>query len=83
MDEKISLLKNHLPDFLVENKSLYSILSKGIHELSEQGCLGAFPIVKLGIEMILDEKIREKERKAKEEEARKAIGKLTEELKGS
>jgi hypothetical protein len=81
MDEKIVLLRTHLPPFLVENRTLYSILSKGIHDLSEQECLGAFPIVKLGIEMILDEKIREQKRQAKEAEAKKAIAKLTGELK--
>lgn len=82
MDEKIVLLKNHLPLFLVENRGLYAILSKGVHELSEQECLGAFPIVKLAIEMILDEKIREQKRQTKEAEARKAIAKLTGALKG-
>ncbi|MHB8067090.1 MAG: short-chain dehydrogenase [Desulfobaccales bacterium] len=83
MDEKIILLKNHLPPFLVENRAIYAILSKGVHELSEQECLSAFPIVKLGIEMILDEKIREQKRQAKEAEAREAIAKLKEGLKGS
>lgn len=83
MEERIILLKSHLPSFLVENRALYSILSKGVHELTEQECLGAFPIVKMGIEMILDEKISEQERQAKEAEARKAIGKLAGELKGS
>jgi hypothetical protein len=59
MDEKIDLLKNLLPPFLVEHKRFYGILSKGIHELSEEACLHAFPVVKLGIELILDEMIIE------------------------
>jgi hypothetical protein len=82
MDERIGLLKNHLPPFLVKNKGIYSILSKGVHELTEQECLSVFPIVKLGIEMILDEKIREKKRLAKEAEASTAIAELKETLKG-
>ncbi|GFD75677.1 hypothetical protein KUL113_50970 [Tenacibaculum sp. KUL113] len=57
MNEKIEMLSAELPEFIVENKSMYSILSKGIHELSENECLKAFPIVKVGIEIILDEKI--------------------------
>lgn len=81
MDEKVILLKNHLPTFLVEQRALYSILSKGIHELTEQECLNAFPIVMTGIELILDEKLNEQERLAKEAEARKEIGKLTGEIK--
>lgn len=57
MDEKIQLLQDHLPEFLVENKNLYSILSKGLHELSEEECLEYFQAIKIGIEQILDEKI--------------------------
>jgi hypothetical protein len=66
---------------LVEHRAIYSILSKGIHELSEQECLKAFPIMKVGIEMILDEKIKEQEKQAKEAEAKKAIAELTGKLK--
>lgn len=57
MDEKIKLLKEYLPSILVENRNLYSILSKGIHELTEKECLNLFPKVKLAIELILDEKL--------------------------
>src|SRR6185295_18307248 len=45
MDEKIELLKSRLPEFLVEQRKLYSILSKGVHSLTENDCLEAFPIV--------------------------------------
>ena len=33
-DDKISVLKDHLPTVLVKNKNIYGIVSKGIHELS-------------------------------------------------
>lgn len=75
MDEKIEMLKNHLPEFLVENKVLYSILSKGIHELTEDECLQYFETVKIGIEQILDEKIIQKEKADKAVKAREAIQK--------
>lgn len=58
MSDRIQLLAPHLPKFLVENRMLYGILSKGIHELSEADCLNAFPAVKLGIEIILDAKLQ-------------------------
>lgn len=61
MDEKIELLRGHLPDFLVKNKSLYSVLSKGIHELSEEECLDAFEFLKQSIFFILDDDRRKKE----------------------
>jgi hypothetical protein len=77
MNEKIELLCNELPTFLVENKSIYSILSKGIHELSEQECLAAFPAMKVGIEIILDEKLEISKREKKLQEAQKAIASLS------
>jgi len=65
MDEKIRLLARKLPEFLVENRGIYSILSVGIHELSEEQCLLAFAPVKAGIELILDEKLAERKRNEK------------------
>lgn len=73
MDEKIQMLRDYLPKFLVENRTLYSILSKGIHELSEHECLAYFDVMRIGIEQILDEKIEESEKKEKAETARKAV----------
>ena len=83
MDEKISLLKHSLPDFLVENKSVYSILGKGIHELKEDECLGIFPKIKLGIELILDEKLEQLQREEKIKLASKEIGELKHNLKST
>lgn len=73
MDDKIKMVKDYLPEFLVENRSLYAILSTGIHELTEQECLQHFETVKIGIEQILDEKITKKEKLDKAEKARNAI----------
>lgn len=73
MSEKILQLGSYLPRFLVENRSLYGILSKGVHELSEAECLSAFPVVKLGIEIILDAKNREIAERKKLEQAASAI----------
>src|SRR3989344_1658609 len=74
-DEKIKMVKDYLPEFLVENRSLYAILSKGIHDLSEEECLQYFETVKIGIEQILDEKIIKKEKAEKAAKAREAIQK--------
>lgn len=76
MNDKIEILKTELPEFLVENKSMYSILSKGIHELSENECLAAFPVVKIGIEIILDDKLDKLKKSQKLAEAKKAISAL-------
>lgn len=60
MDHKIKLLKDYLPSILVENRKLYAILSKGIHELTEVECLDLFPKVQLAIELILMKKFIKK-----------------------
>jgi hypothetical protein len=76
MEEKIRLLKDFLPAFLVEQRQLYSILSKGIHALTETECLESFPIVRAGIELILDQKVAAKQQHDKMEEAKKHLATL-------
>ena len=73
MAERIQLLAGHLPEFLVENRSLYKILSQGVHELTESECLAAFPVVKMGIELVLDEKLAAAAKQKKLQQARSAI----------
>lgn len=73
MNEKIEILKLELPEFLVENKEMYGILSKGVHELEEQECLLNFLPLRSGIEMILDDKVIAFEREAKRIKASNAI----------
>lgn len=80
MDEKIKLLSDFLPNFLVENRIIYSILSKGVHELSEDECKEIFPHVKLGIELILDEKLAEEEKQKKIKSAKLSLSKIGERL---
>lgn len=64
MDERIRLLASGLPQFVVENRSVYQIMSKGIHELDEPECLEYFPVVRTALELMLDQKL---EAAAKEE----------------
>lgn len=81
MDEKIDLLHSYLPGFLVENKSMYSILSLGIHELDEQTCLAHFDTLRVGIEIILDEKLDEFRKKEKIEIAKQKLAGLKGQIK--
>lgn len=59
--EKIELLTKFLPSRLVRSANLYGILSKGIHELSEQECKNKFPLVRQAIQLILKERHENKE----------------------
>ncbi|WP_448123655.1 short-chain dehydrogenase [Pseudomonas veronii] len=69
MQERVKLLRDHLPDFLVEHHKLYGILSHGIHEMPEDQCREYFPVLKMSIELILDQKLMESERQRKIKEA--------------
>lgn len=80
MDEKIKHLSNYLPDYLVENRKIYRILSKGIHELPEDTCKKIFPAVQAGIELILDEKIEKEDREKKKKEISLSLAELETEL---
>lgn len=81
MDERIGLLRLHLPAFLVEQRALYSILSVGIHSLSEEDCLSYFPVIQAGIELILDQKVAAAEQARKLNEAKKHIASIQQKIK--
>lgn len=80
MAERIKLLRDHLPTALVENASLYSILSTGIHELSEDECREYFPLVRQAIELILRERIERKERVRAEKELAAEVARVNSKL---
>ena len=69
MDQKIQMLRGYLPAILTENKGIYGIISKGIHELAEEDCIEYFPIMQEAIFMIL----RQWKQKREELESTKAI----------
>ncbi|MXV53083.1 hypothetical protein GS399_19100 [Pedobacter sp. HMF7647] len=81
MDGKIVLLTDYLPEFLLKNKALYSIMSLGIHSLSEEDCLMHFDAVKVGIELILDEKVERLQRVNKLKEANQKIEAINQSLR--
>ena len=81
MDEKIDTLKNYLPPFIVENKQIYGILSKGIHELEEEECLAYFDCMRNSIELILNERLVQIEKKKKEEQVKKSIQEIASKIK--
>ncbi len=75
MGEKIALLAHHLPEFLIQNPKMYGLMSKGIHELTEAECLQHYDTLRIGIELILDEKLQIKRRKDKAAAASTALNK--------
>lgn len=79
--ERIKMLEGYLPDILVKNTTIYGILSKGIHELSEEECRKYFPVVKECIYQILGmwESLRKKQ--ADEAALNKALNAITTSMK--
>ena len=62
--EKIKILKDYLPDIISSNAKIYGIVSKGIHELSEEECINYFPVLQEALFLILrqwSQKRKEKE----------------------
>ena len=81
MDERIKSLKGYLPPFIVENSSIYGILSKGIHQLTEEECLAYFDCMRQSIELILDERLEQLAKKKKIEEVKKTLNSITSQIK--
>jgi hypothetical protein len=71
--ERIQALREYLPVFLVKNPVIYSLLSKGLHELTEQECLEHFDVLRICIEIILDEKVESKQKAEKHRQAKLAL----------
>lgn len=83
MLDKIETLKDFLPSQLVEMKGIYTILGKGVHELTEEECLKYFSPIKLSIELILDQKIEELQKKEKDLKVKQQLQKIQSEISGN
>jgi len=80
MMDKVETLKAFLPSQLVEMKGIYSILSEGVHELTEEECLRYFAPIKLSIELILDQKIEEARKSEKDAMVKKQLQSIRQEI---
>jgi hypothetical protein len=73
MDDKIGLLKDHLPRSLVEMRKIYKIFSLGIHELDNVDCLRFFDVGKRSIIMILEDDLKTKQELADRQQLAQAV----------
>lgn len=80
MEERVALLKRYLPEYLVENRKVYAILSKGIHELSEQECLDYFEVVRASIELMLQERTYLIEQRRTKQRIKQELSRLYKEM---
>ena len=70
------MLANYLPQCMQDNPIAYGILSKGLHELSEEDCAQAFDLLYELIKNILEEKERKRVKKLREKELSTALQKV-------
>lgn len=75
MDEKLSKLKSFLPSIIFDNgyNKVYTKVSDGIHNLSEEECEQLFIPLRMAIEEILIEKIELKNKKIRQEKLGKEL----------
>lgn len=71
--DKMKMLKAFLPSILNENQHIYSILSKGIHELEEEKCQEYYPVLKRIIDLVFLSEVQKKEEKELMKEVQKII----------
>lgn len=62
VDEKITLIADFLPSFMVSNSRVYSVLSKGIHELDEETCGKLYELMSQSIQLMLEQEQEIKKR---------------------
>ena len=76
MVDKIGLLKDNLPSFMVENKAVYGVLSKGMHELDEKTCGNLYELMRLSALLMLEHEKEIKEREEIETNLSASIAKI-------
>jgi hypothetical protein len=81
MLEKVEALSPVLPSAALEFKQVYSILSKGVHELDEDTCKSYFGLVKAIIVAILEEDLQNKAKAEAAANTRKAMLQMMSDMK--
>lgn len=74
--EKIKALSDYLPEYMVKTRDAYSILSKGIHELSEEDCKAGYDILYNLIVMILEDQEERRKKEMRKKDISNAINTL-------
>ena len=65
MEDKIKILKPYLPSIMFNQgfNTIYTKISDGVHNLTEEECSNMFLVLKMGIEEILTKKMEMDEEK--------------------
>lgn len=74
--EKVEILKDYVPSFMAQNTKVYGVLSKGIHELTEEDCGNYYELMKQSCLLLLEQEKDLTEKEALEDKLRKSIEKI-------
>lgn len=83
MAEKVYFLSSFLPPEMSAFKSLYPILSNGVHSMAEHECKRYFPALKLAIEVIWDNEIERREKELRAKVVAVQLETINKEIKGT
>lgn len=81
-DERIRMLREHLPRFMSEHPQLYGVLSLGVHELTEEQCAAELPMLRKAIELIMRDRVTGARQKREREEVSKLVAQAVGRHKG-
>ena len=79
--ERIKLLKDYLPAMISSNPAIYGIVSKGVHELSEEECLKYFPVLRDCVLMILEQWAEKRKKQEMAKNLQASINAIASEIK--
>lgn len=80
-DERITALRDFLPPFMAQHPHLYGILSKGVHELTEEECTAEMPTLREAIGLIMLERVEEIRKEKRKQAASKLLAQSANRLK--
>lgn len=71
--ERVRLVASELPSFIVEHPELYKVLSKGVHQLTEEECNAALPMLQSCMQIIGTQRLEVQMREKREAETAKLL----------
>ena len=73
MPDRVKLVASELPSFIVEHPELYGVLSKGVHQLTEEECARELPTLQQCMRLIAEQRIEKRRRSRTEAETKKLL----------
>lgn len=82
MEQRIAALKDQLPERVVQNSAVFSVLSVGLHELTEEECTKYFPVLKAVLFQMLEQEEHKRKAAATARETETAFNRILTDLGG-